>query len=594
MDNTLPDPKAELKEKSPVVQRLEKAGNQLSNFTMLRCKSERDIGPDSAPAAEIIINGNLELPEDADLNEVLSKLQGKKVGLYCPGIGKGIEFADKETQIPLTLKDKTVARANELIGEKLQKVLIPKSKYEQKFTAADFLIDEGFDAVITMTTGKENRFSSLAADAIAKKTILTALKEAGIRPEMYTFSDGGFKEFQIHLAAFTAILADFRYAAQNGMVNPEADSVQKLLNADVKDLEDILLKVKIQKQNESSQDRPEPEKTGQREHLWKKVFLSGYDALNYIDAEKDVDIITGSSPAGVDELAAIPAYNRFLPLRLAQNLARIALNKIVIEAPARHEDNPLIDKIACGKYLPGNAGLYLSRLFEIGRAKGLSQSEIDTNESACKFTTKLMSEAIGSGKIVYLTDRSGKMVDTTAGGIINGESLIFGQEHTLFIQTQPGITFTDKRAVELYLPPEHDEIKRVGAVTTIRALIAASRLDLLTAPLPDGIKLAGRYIPASIEVTGRDENGARIREPFGFDFKKLQELQREKESLTDRQKTLLTDVVLAFETDLLGMGKDRSVTLPRQIMSGVVAQLSGSSTPDPLEFAPANVHVLLE
>ncbi len=559
---------------SPKIVRLGKASVEMGELIRKNCISERNINPANIPTAEIICRGDIDLNSEAGLEEVLNKAAKRRpkqkelrIGFYNSGISKGVEGDAIEKRQPVTWEESLKTRVGEVIERGMRAQIIPEEKFENKETAADFLIEEGLDIVIMVVPQPDNIYSSLAADAVSRGTVLGKLRESAITPEIYAFSDGGFKEFQIHFACFTAIIDDLRYAVKRGMIS---DAV----NIDTATLEEVLSKVKKERQEIQGFDQPDHQDAGKREHLWKKTFTNGLDAIRYLSAQNGADIIIGSAPADVYELAIIPLFHPQLIRRFAQSIARMAVNKS-IQTLAHNEHRYAVDTILSGNYFSGNIELFISRLLEIGRARSPKERDIIFDDLATRLTRRIMSEKLGKGKIVYLADRSGDAVDTADGGIIHGESLFFEGGHTLFVETHPELDLCKEKQGDI-VPAVHEEMKRDGAVAAMHSFAASEKLGLLSDDDTSGVRIVGRYIPTTGEIIGIDQNGAALRKPCTFILDRYNQLLEIRTSLSEDEQKWLSQVERAFsdkliDVDLKPTALDTSEALP--MIEGVTQKI---------------------
>ncbi len=534
---------------SPTIVRLGKASLEMGNLIQNACIAERNITPANIPTAEIICRDGIGIDGNSTLDEVLQRAASEngekplRVALYNSGISKGIEGDVKASRVSLARKEVLMMKVGDVIERGIKGQIIPEEAFENKETAADFLIEEGVDVAIMVVPRQENIYSSLAVDAVARGTVLKKIRESAVVPEIYAFSDGGFKEFQIHFAAFTAIADDLRFAAERGMI-PNA----QLPDIDTAALERVLSDVKRQWQTAPDFDQPTASDAGKREHLWKKTFSNGFDALEYMEAQSGTDIIIGSAPADVYELAIIPAYHSQLVKRFAQSMARLAVNKS-IQTLAHNEHRYIVDTILSGNYFSGIIELFISRLLEIGRAKSPHDRDFNRDDIAFKLASNLMAEKLGAGRIIYLADLSGHAVATAAGGITKGESLFFGANHTVLVETHPELD--PRNSNGKLVPAVHEELKTDGAVQAMQAFAAASKLELLSGDNKVGVQIAGRYIPTSGEIIGIDQNGATLRRPYTFRMDRYRQLLERRNSLLPQEQALLSRVETAFNSNLV-------------------------------------------
>ncbi len=487
----------------------------------------------------------LGLESGASLDQVLERAKelNQEVVVYSGGInwrgGKHIhptEILKPEHELGSSL----ASFSKELSSDLSHDITIPGSKKAEELPSAlNFFADSHKAVVITIDPfyrEAEVPASSLRSDAIAKKTSLNAVKNAGIDVEIVNWSDGGFKDMQIQFAGYIAIVEDLRWGMENGILMYEDYvSLEKTFETESTDSKaenafaNMLLKIRQVKGNIQSLDYTPPSKANVKQHLRAPVFLSGYEALSYFESLKDIDDIRGGAPSIPQELAFPFKSTDTNPV--IRGPVRVMANEFV-GLFGKKESNKILDAVlynAMPKSTIDQQGnvLVLLRLLELGRGiKG--REDMDPNEMLCKLTQSAVSTTRGTGLDITLGDTSGDVVNTASetNGTPVLSQLVNGKK-ALYIETRD--------TNEIGKPSIHIEVKR--ALPAIETIAAADKLGLITDEVDDVVEQ--RYTPVTLEVSELHPNGSVLHRARKLDHGRWLQINEKRHDLSEKERKLL-------------------------------------------------------
>lgn len=335
----------------------------------------------------------------------LANEKGWKVAIYNPGVAwTGDQWSKREVRDnPLFEKVKGKISREE------------KTEEESKSAALDFLAEGGFDLAVTLDPVEEKGFvSSLRVDMLARREVI---RKAGTtlgkgKLTIVSWSNGGYKEFQIHRAALETISLN------------KGDSMG--------------------------------------------IFKTVGEAEEYISlhGEYQVDIFLGGAPANEIELAT--------PFKLISenagvktiNEAGMKLANWLIRGASGLPS----------KYIPDKLRLLGSRVLEMGRGQRVSDIEADNLERLQQKMrnflgkARILSLADTSGEVVA-SDRQFVGDDLRA---IYGDKVIMVETHDNkplpMMEVGGSVIFEDMS------PAQHGELKRFGVLPRLIQIMEEIRL----------------------------------------------------------------------------------------------------------------------
>lgn len=560
------------------LKKVERSSAELTNLLHTRLE-QKSISERYRQQFGVYVNKNAieHIPNFAELTITellkLAKQLGLLVAFYGGGIGIGIGIGINNTDSTMPVgigKAQVTMQRGQSESSLATRFLAEKDKNVPIEHAAEFL-SKNFDIVIVLEPTEEldaqgnkvkkrTMLSSLAADAASRTLAMEQLREQQLVPEIYNWSDSGFKETQICIAAYKAIELSVRLAKFLHIIESYDD-----INA--KNIDDILLQV------ERVRFKPLPEdlKKEYRHEETMPVFGSGLEAYRYLKLHENVDIIIAASPEGRKTLAfAGPLFksdtNPILQRVKAGLFAVInegvgVLGKIdksplvdamysdtptipeELRGPIEYisqlfgiDKNPALSKILTilmtGQYLPSNFSLLISRLAEIGRAEDFSVGNDAESLLLQQVMERIMPDIRGEGMIAFLNDRGMmKTVDSTRSKVAQYLNTIFPQK-VIHITSNPEVAHKDVEGKIVHEKTSHASIKEPGAVDYIRAYIAMAKLDLFPHLRKDYIpqafqklKVVSRFTLTSPEPNGDvDPTGSMMHDAMPVDIQRLREL----------------------------------------------------------------------
>ena len=336
----------------------------------------------------------------------LAKEKGWRVAIYNPGVAwTGNQWADRE------VRDNPFFRAPS-IKEILKRFISREEATEEeaKSAALDFLAEGDFDLAVTFDPLTEKgQVSSLRADMLARRE---TIKKVGERLgegklEIVSWSNGAFKEFQIHRAAFEVIATEL------------------------------------------------PDKMG--------VFKTTEEAREYVGlhGKYRVDLLLGGAPADRTELATPFKLTSEIPLIKTVNVSGLkAINWLIGVAG----ETP-------SKYIPETLRRMGTKVLEMGRGLRVSDIEAGNLDDLQKKMKGLFGEARilaladTSGSVV---DSSRQYVGDDLRVIYGDKAIMIETHDNKPLPKIQGVATTLSYEQSL---AQHGELKRYGVLAVMRRTV---------------------------------------------------------------------------------------------------------------------------
>lgn len=340
----------------------------------------------------------------------LAKEKGWRVAIYNPGVAwTGDQWSKREVRDNPFFKAPSV---KEILKRWISKE--EATEEEAKSAALDFLDEGGFDLAVTFDPVEAKGFvSNLRADMLARRETIRKVGEVmgSGRLEIVSWSNGGYKEFQMHRAALEVVATG----------RPDAVGVFKT-----------------------------------REEAEEYVGLYG---------EYWVDVLLGGTPADREELATpFKLTSENVGVRTVNETGMKVVNWLIGSAGG-----------LSSKYIPEKLRLMGSRVLEMGRGRRVSDIETGNLEELQQKmrnllgNARILSLADTSGSVVA-SDRQFVGDDLRA---IYGDKVIMVETHDWKpLPEIPGkaVSFSEQQS-----PAQHGELKRYGVIGEMRRIMAEIR-----------------------------------------------------------------------------------------------------------------------
>lgn len=345
---------------------------------------------------------------------------------------------------------------------------------EGKVPALNFIAAAGVDVCITTDPDSDippgNFQTSLRADGVVRGEILTQLRAHGIKPESIHWSNGAFKEFQIHRASCEAIARDILWAMKHRMY---PHLMQARTSEDPNRFKTLLQAIAENRRADNV-----PTSANNRD----EIFDTGEDAYDYLTQCRDMNIFLGGAPGNGSDLALPFTLTHSTPiLRHINDLGRRLVNELFLKGIGKLDTRFDIRKLPIEvDYL-----LY-SRAGEMGRAKRLNKKTLNTLSylSSWSLTLSLLQSAVGDMRVVTLADNSGRVVLADRMSPAKDLQAIYGEEIAIAVETHAERTHTsladmpgsdEPESVDVKDKDQHGELKRFGVFQALEEIADNSR-----------------------------------------------------------------------------------------------------------------------
>lgn len=528
------------KEEKKEVKCLENASKELS--ARLKNTLERQgIHPRYIDEVKIYVPIGSDVDPNITIDELIKEHQSKNMAIYKGGIGTGIKGNDTELKDPKGAGNRAISALKKNAAEVSEEILRRMKKEELTGNSVNFLARANYGIIIDIVPPDDDgieHLSSLKADAKLLMELMRGLrtKEREKKPDLFFFSNGGYKFFQHMLAGFIKTSEDLR-TIKNTYLDTTAKE-QLLMVKQAKSLKEVKKNV-IHREEETADS-----------------WDNGYDFVDFLETINGGKIFISGAPEGIESITFPfnPADKNVLT-RLIK-LTGVAGMRLAVRSLSRVSLTTPIDALLTKNILPHDLALMASRLIEMAHFTTRDLEKMDN--TSLLITSKVMARFCNKLTIECVINKPDlEVVDSTDSKVPEILDLIF--------PGKVGVTETD---VSVFYRDKADEarhtsaIKEPGAVEVLQLISAMRKLRVFREPPKAGSHtvLTARYRPCEISPSGIDEFGSMSRKLLAIDIDRLTQIINFPKDEEEKKISTL------FENQRLAVNKHTNETNPLKLI----------------------------
>lgn len=504
------------KEEKKEVRCLESASKELS--ARLKNTLERQgIHPRYIDEAKIYVPIGSDINPDIGIDELIKQTETETTALYKGGIGTGIKGNTSENIDPKSVSSNRIAAVYKDKKGVNEKILKKMRKTELTGSSVNFLARANYGIIIDIVPPDDDgieHLSSLRADASLLTELMASLrtKERQKKPDLFFFSNGGYKFFQYMLSGFIKTSEDLQRTNEKNI----QDKIEKDHAATEKEL---LLEVK-----RSKWFRLTGNDATRREEEVVDPWESGYDFVNFLESINGCGVFMSGAPEGIDSITfPFNPADKNIVTRLIK-LGGVQAMRLAVKAIGRASLSAPIDALLTKNLLPHDTALLASRLFEMANFTTRDLEMMD--QKIINETKKMVGQFCQDMSIEYVVNMPDlDVVDSSASLVAQILAQILSDKVGI-VEIDTSVMYEgDADPVE---SPHTSAIKnKDDGILILKTISQMRRLGIIESEAPEAGShqiLTSRYSPRELVPTGIDKFGLKHRRPLRLNINKLKQV----------------------------------------------------------------------